>query len=105
MLENERASLRDKLGRLCKATAGSAIPMDQLLDEMGIACANAASMIDALGFALDEAVCDLGHMGGCPSCGHNRAPNPHADIAICDRKLPFPHKGCYVWKGRARKDA
>ena len=63
------------------------------------ACAKAAALIEALGFALDEAISDLQHMGGCPSCLYNCAPNPHGDTAICERRLFFPLKGCYVWKG------
>lgn len=102
MLEKERAALRERLNSLCKAAAGSALPVDKLFDEMRNACADAVSMMDALGFALDEAFEELNHMGGCPTCLHNRAPNPRADIAICDRRLPFPQKGCYVWKGTTR---
>lgn len=101
MLEKERAAIIEKLNRLCAATAGSAIPAATLMDELANGCADAVKVIEALGFALDEATEDLQHMGGCPSCKHNCAPNRHTDIAICERKLPFPHTGCYVWRGKA----
>lgn len=100
MLETERQTTLDQLTTLCDRLRGNvpAAPLPETSDMLS-ACTAAARLIEALGFALDEAVSDLQHMGGCPSCLYNRAPNPREDTAICERRLFFPLKGCYVWRG------
>lgn len=78
--------------------------MEALINDMANACVEATSMIERLGEALDAAVYDLQHMGGCPTCLHNRAPDRNRDIAICDAKRPFPKEGCYVWRFGGRDE-
>lgn len=97
------------LGRLEEARAFLPVNLAQdMTDEEIIhllvdACLEAGQMIQAIGQKLGDAITDLQHMAGCPSCKHNRAPSRHTDIAICGRKHPLPTEGCYAWRGENKE--
>ena len=92
MLETQREQLLARLQPMCTDP------------HCGTAVQEAVELIEALGFALDEAILDLRYMGGCPSCKHNLAEDRHADVAVCGKKLFFPLKGCYTWRGSDRRE-
>lgn len=103
--KQEQIALMKRLDGLCRQSAGQVLDMEALVNDMANACVEATSMIERLGEALDAAVYDLQHMGGCPTCLHNRAPDRNRDIAICDAKRPFPKQGCYVWRFGGRDES
>ncbi len=90
MLEFQRERTLRALRRLDAEASDSAA---------SAALSEAVQLVEALGFALDEALTDLRYMGGCPSCLHNRAQDRHAELAVCGKRLFFPLKGCYAWRG------